>query len=290
VLGVLLINKPAGVTSHDVVQQVRRRFGTRRVGHAGTLDPIATGLLVLAVGPATRFLQYLPLEPKEYECTFTFGAQTNTYDSDGQVTAEAEVPLDLAAGIAAALPKFTGPIEQMPPIYSAIKKAGRPLYEYARRGEEVEIQPRRVFIEQYETLAVGGREAEFRIVCSGGTYVRSLAHDLGVAVGCGAHVSELQRTRVGRFDIDDSQELDEVGPEHLVPLAEALPPMPLVSLNMGQLERVRTGQFVKVPSVPPEPLVALLDPTGSVVSVARSEGGLLHPECVLPLEATLGHA
>jgi tRNA pseudouridine55 synthase len=288
VLGVLLVNKPEGVTSHDVVQRVRRKLGTRRVGHAGTLDPIATGLLVLAVGPATRFLQYLPLEPKVYDCTFLFGQETNTYDSEGEVTVELEVPDGLEKRISDALPGFIGRIDQLPPLYSAIKKAGKPLYAYARKGEDVERETRRVFIEAFECLGVEPPRADFRIVCSGGTYVRSLAHDLGHAVGCGAHVVGLQRTRVGRFDIDDSVELDDVCLESLIPLEDALLPMPLVQLNQGQLDRVRNGQWVKVGAAPPETNVALLDVEGRVVSVARVDGNLLYPECVIPSEVVHG--
>lgn len=267
---------------------MRRKLGTKRVGHAGTLDPIATGLLVLAAGPATRFLQYLSLEPKEYDCTFLFGKETNTYDSEGEITAEQEVPDDLENLVSQHSKQFKGPIQQMPPIFSAIKKAGKPLYAYARKGEDVEVEPRKVFIEKFEQIAVDHPRFEFHIVCSGGTYVRSLAHDLGRAVGCGAHVVELQRTRVGRFDIDESVELDEVTAEALIPLHKALEPMPMAQMNLGQLDRIRNGQWVKVDQQFASPNVALLDLDGLVVSVARVEGNLLHPECVLPTEALHG--
>ena len=287
-LGILLINKPEGITSHDVVQRVRRKLGTKRVGHAGTLDPIATGLLVLAVGPATRFLQFLSLEPKEYDCTFHFGQETNTYDSEGEIVAEADVPADLVERVSTNLRQFLGPIKQMPPIFSAIKKAGKPLYAYARKGEDVEIEPRKVFLEKFELLSETPPRLEFHIVCSGGTYVRSLAHDLGKVVGCGSHVVELQRTRVGRFDIDDSIELDDVTPEALIPLRRALEPMPMVHLNLGQLDRIRNGQWIRTESPAPTATVALLDLEGNVVSVARVEGNVLHPECVLPSEALHG--
>jgi tRNA pseudouridine55 synthase len=285
VLGVLLIDKPEGITSHDVVHQVRKRLGTRRVGHAGTLDPIATGLLVLAVGPATRFLQYLPLEPKEYVGTFRFGEETNTYDSEGAVVATLDVPNDLEGRIQACLPSFRGAVDQLPPVYSAVKVAGRPMYDYARKGEEVARQTRRVFVDQFELLGVHGSDADFRIVCSGGTYVRTLAHDLGQSVGCGAHVVALERTQVGKFRIEDSLLLEDVTPSALIPLDQALPPMPLLRLNWGQVARVRTGQFVRIQEAPPESHVGLVDPDGRVLSVARVEGNVLHPECVLPEEA-----
>lgn len=287
-LGVLLVNKPAGITSHDVVYRTRRALGTKKVGHAGTLDPIATGLLVLAVGPATRFLQYLPLEPKEYDCTFLFGQTTNTYDAEGEVNGGSPVPSDLSGAIAVAMQKFQGLIEQVPPVYSAIKKEGKPLYAYARKGEDVEVEARRVFIETLECLGVEGDRADFRIVCSGGTYVRSLAHDLGQEIGCGAHVVELQRTRVGRFDVDESVEIDDISADRLIPLAEALSPMPMVQLNEGQLERVYHGQWVKVASEPPTSHVGLLGLDGQVVSVARVEHTILHPQCVIPPEVVHG--
>lgn len=284
-IGVLLVNKPEGITSHDVVYRVRRALGTKRVGHAGTLDPIATGLLVLAVGPATRFLQYLPLEPKEYDCTVLFGQETNTYDAEGTVTATLPVPSDLGAKIQEARPGFLGKIEQLPPLYSAVKKAGKPLYAYARKGEEVERDSRSVFVESFDVLSVVGDRADLRLVCSGGTYVRTLAHDLGQVLGCGAHVVALQRTRVGEFDIDDTCETDEISPDKLIPLREALKPMPMVQLNEGQLGRIRNGQWVKVDAAPPVSHVALLDVNGDVVSVAKVQGNVLQPECVIPSEA-----
>ena len=161
-LGILVIDKPPGMTSHDVVDRVRRRLGTRRVGHAGSLDPMATGVLVVAVGPATRFLQYLPLEPKEYEATIAFGTETDTQDAEGSVLATAPVPSDLDRRVEELLPEFLGPIEQLPPMFSAVKRAGKPLYAYARKGEEVDRTPRTVYVDVFEPLGDG----RYRIVCS----------------------------------------------------------------------------------------------------------------------------
>ena len=287
-LGILLIDKPIGITSHDVVSRMRKRFDTRRIGHAGTLDPLATGLLVVAVGPATRFLQYLHLEPKEYVTTFRFGIETSTFDAEGEVVSERQIPEDLVQRINEELPQFREEIKQLPPMYSAVKRAGRPLYSYARKGETVERQLREVYIEEYELLNTDESEATFRIVCSGGTYVRTLAHDLGQAVGCGAHVSSLCRTQVGRFHIDQAVEIDDAGPQDLIPLAEALEPMPVVSLNAGQFRLVQNGHFVKVAEPPTAPLAALADEDGNVVSVARVQHNELHPECVIPMEALYG--
>lgn len=281
-LGILIAAKPSGVTSHDVVQQVRRRFGTRRVGHAGTLDPLATGVLVVAVGPATRFLQYLPLEPKRYVVRARFGATTATYDSEAEPVPGGPLPDDLATALREAAPAFRGPITQAPPLYSAVKRAGKPLYEYARRGEDVEPPTRQVFVESLEVLQAGADEASLDIVCSGGTYVRSLVHDLGQALGCGAYVTALERTAVGKFVLAQAVEVADAGVGALLPLAEALSPMPMARLDALQVERARHGQTVSDPGANPGPVVALLDPGGAVVGVARREGNQLHPECVIP--------
>lgn len=287
-LGILLIDKPIGITSHDVVSRMRKRFDTRRIGHAGTLDPLATGLLVIAVGPATRFLQYLDLEPKEYFATYRFGIETNTFDAEGEIVSEKQVPGDIEQRINEQLPQFREEIKQLPPMFSAVKKEGRPLYTYARKGETVERQTREVFIQQYELLEATERDATFHIVCSGGTYVRTLAHDLGQAVGCGAHVSKLRRTQVGRFHIDQAVEIDGAGPQRLIPLAQALDPMPVVTLNPGQFKLVQNGNFIKVDVAPTGPFAALADEEGNVVSVARVQHNELHPECVIPMEALYG--
>jgi tRNA pseudouridine55 synthase len=287
-IGVLVIDKPVGITSHDVVNHVRRALKTRRVGHAGSLDPLGAGALVVAVGPATRFLQYLPLEPKTYVCEATFGVETATQDGEGEVVREAPVPLDLERRIAEALPAFLGEIEQLPPMYSAVKKAGRPLYDYARRGETVEREPRTVFVDAFDTLAVEPPKARFRIECSGGTYVRALVHDLGNAIGCGAYLSALSRTLVGKFDLRDAIQLDEVSPRRLIPLREALPPMRVVTLS-GMLEaHVREGRSIPVPAGTGDRLVALADAQGEVFAAARVTGQRLQPECVIPREALYG--
>jgi tRNA pseudouridine55 synthase len=246
------------------VNRVRRALGTRRVGHAGTLDPLATGVLVVAVGPATRFLQYLPLEPKEYVAQVAFGRSTTTYDAEGETLAEAEVPNDLDARIAAALPSFLGLISQVPPMYSAVKVGGQPLYKAARRGEEVERNARQVHIATFETVASNEAERTMRIVCSGGTYVRTLAHDLGTAIGVPAHLSGLRRTAVGRFGGAD--------------------PMPRLTLDPGEVRAVRDGRALRRDDAPAGLFAALCDDRGRVVSVARVEGPVLRPECVIPAE------
>ncbi|MCH7945092.1 MAG: tRNA pseudouridine(55) synthase TruB [Armatimonadetes bacterium] len=284
-LGILLIDKPGGITSHDVVSRMRKLLDTRRVGHAGTLDPLATGLLVVAVGPATRFLQYLQLEPKGYVCTFRFGVETDTFDSDGNTVGEGEVPENLAARIEAELPSYLGEIEQTPPMFSAVKKDGKPLYIYARKGETVDREPRKVVITEYELLDLEGADAQFRIVCSRGTYVRALAQDLGAKVGCGAHVAAIRRTQVGRFLIEDAVTLDDACGNDLVPLSEALAPMPMVRLTNGQVQLVQNGGYVRRDGLPAEPMAALTDSDGNVVCVARVLENEAHPKCVIPKEA-----
>lgn len=286
-LGILLIDKPVGITSHDVVNEVRHRFGTRRVGHAGTLDPLASGVLVVAVGPATRFLQYLPLEPKVYVATVEFGTSTETYDREGAVVSTRPVPDDLAGAIREALPSFLGLMQQLPPMFSAIKVNGKPLYRMARQGQVVEREPRTVHVSTFDPLEVAGRSATFRIVCSGGTYVRSLANDLGERVGCGAHLSGLVRNAVGRFGLDSTAPLDRARPDLLMPLKDTLPPMPLIGLDADQTRQIREGRHIRIDCPPDNYLVGLLEPSGTVFSVARLLGNVLHPECVIPEEAVL---
>lgn len=287
-LGILLIDKPAGCTSHDVVDEVRRRFHTRRVGHAGTLDPLATGLLVVAVGPATRFLQYLPLEPKEYVAEITFGKATLSYDAESEVTEEGEVPGDLELRLQEILPRFRGLIPQIPPMFSAVKVGGKPLYRYAREGAEVARAPRNVHVGEIDLLNHQADRVSARIVCSGGTYIRTLAHDIGQAVGCGAYLSSLNRTQVGRFRLAEAVPLEQIQPERMLPLAEALLPMPMIGLSAQQVEKVREGRQVGIPDLIEGPLAALVEPGEGVFSVARVHGNLLQPECVIPIEAMHG--
>ncbi len=283
--GIAVVNKPIGITSHDVVSKMRRRFETRRVGHAGTLDPLATGVLVLAIGPATRFLQYLPLEPKEYVTTIKFGESTNTYDAEGEVTQTRAVPADLETKLLEVLGDYVGDIQQLPPMYSAVKKDGKPLYAYARKGEEIERELRSIFVDELELVSVEGDLAKVRLICSGGTYVRTLAHDIGEQIGCGGHVVQLERTRVGKFDLSLAKSIEEIGPGDLVPLNLALVPMPLVELNMGQVEHVRQGRQIVVRDELTETIVGLVDDERNVIGIGRVVGNKVQPECVIPLEA-----
>jgi tRNA pseudouridine55 synthase len=243
--GVLVVDKPAGVTSHDVVDEVRRRLRTRRVGHAGTLDPDATGLLVVGVGRATRLLEYAQGGAKGYRATIVFGTATTTQDASGDpVERRPAAELERAA-VEAALAGFVGDIDQVPPMVSALKVAGERLYAKARRGEEVERRPRRVTVHSVELLdwAPGPEpRATVEVVCSPGTYVRTLAHDLGARLGTGAHLSALRRTSSSGFTEDEAVPLDEVGPGALRPPSDALRGMARLEADPATARLVRNGR------------------------------------------------
>jgi len=208
--GVLLVDKPAGFTSHDVVARLRRKLAMKRIGHAGTLDPLATGLLIILVGKATRISQYLTNLDKEYEGTMVLGKITNSQDADGEVMETRPVPPLTEAEVRAAMQAFLGDQYQTPPMFSAIKIDGVPLYKKARQGEEVEREPRFIRVSSYELTRFAPPELGFRIRCSKGTYVRTLAHDLGQKLGCGAHLSALRRTATDRFRIEQALTLEAI--------------------------------------------------------------------------------
>src|SRR5437867_3727843 len=246
--GVLNVDKPAGPTSHDVVARVRRLTGTRRVGHAGTLDPAATGVLVVLVGVATRLAEYLTELPKRYEAVIRFGLRTDTQDTTGTVLSEADASALTEADVEAALAPFRGEILQTPPMVSAVKVEGKRLYELARRGETVERAARPVTIHELRLEEFHpGREAWGRLVvgCSSGTYVRTLCADLGEALGCGAAMAALRRTAIGPFDLSGAVSLEELEQavangrlkDHLLPPAAAVAHLPAVMVNAADQAR-----------------------------------------------------
>jgi tRNA pseudouridine55 synthase len=286
--GFLLIDKPFGVTSHDVVSQVRRRLGVRRVGHAGTLDPVCTGLLVLAVGPATRLLRFLSLEPKEYEGVMKLGEATNTQDAEGEVVSRADPSGVTLEALREAARSLEGELQQVPPMYSAVKIGGKKLYEYARAGKEVEREARPVKVYRFEVLSLDLPMARFRVRCSGGTYVRTLVHDLGQAVGVGAHVVELRRTAAGVFRVEDGLRVEEVSEEHVIPPEEGLEPMPMARLPRHLAEVAANGGVVRVPHQAPGKYLGLLSPDGRLIAVARETDQGWQPEVVLPRSANVG--
>lgn len=214
--GVLNIDKPIGLTSHDVVGRVRRLSGTRRVGHTGTLDPLATGILVICLGRATRLVEYVVGRPKTYTATIRLGQTTNTYDAEGEITAEQTLPDNLGlAEIRPYLDQFRGEIAQTPPMYSAIKKDGQPLYKLARQGKTLELEPRHVTIYELDILAWKQPDLSIQIRCSAGTYIRSIAHDLGQLLGYGGHLIQLRRTAVGSFNLNSAVTLDALTPDNI---------------------------------------------------------------------------
>ena len=254
--GLLIIDKPAGITSHDVVNRVRRILGTKRVGHTGTLDPFATGVMVVLAGRGTRLAQFLDKDEKEYEATIRFGFETDTGDLTGVRSAESGMRNEEVAEMLSAtdwkrvLSAFRGKIEQLPPMYSAKKVGGKKLYESARKGIEVERKPHSVDIRELELIddaALDEHSAlKVRVVCSAGTYIRTLAEDIGRAVGVGAHLTELRRTRSGRFDLSQALTLDGLSGlddpvSALLRIGLAVEHLPSCTLASERLERTRQG-------------------------------------------------
>ncbi len=208
--GAILVDKPSGPTSHDVVDAIRRKFGIRKVGHCGTLDPAATGLLIIVLGRGTKLSEKLMGDDKVYEGTIRFGVTTNSYDADGDVLETKSVPPLALEQLNEMAAPFIGDQMQIPPMVSAIKKDGVPLYKLARKGVEVEREPRLVHIYNFRFTTYAEPNGEFRLACTKGTYVRSVAHELGQKIGCGAHLSALRRSASGKFDVSDATPLDVV--------------------------------------------------------------------------------
>ncbi|MBK1881583.1 tRNA pseudouridine(55) synthase TruB [Luteolibacter pohnpeiensis] len=231
--GVLLIDKAPDMTSHDVVAIARRALNTKKIGHCGTLDPMATGLLMLVIGRATKIQDLLMSEDKQYSGTMTLGSTTSTQDRQGEVLEEFPVPDFSESEIRAAFDAFTGPFEQIPPMVSAIKKDGVPLYKLARKGEVVERQPRPVHVNSYDISRIALPEIDFTVDCSKGFYVRTYAHDIGAKLGCGAHLSALRRTRSGKFTLDRAVTVDALKNAPREDLINSLITLAEISLMRG---------------------------------------------------------
>ncbi|MFC0081834.1 tRNA pseudouridine(55) synthase TruB [Aciditerrimonas ferrireducens] len=283
--GVLVVDKPAGMTSHDVVARCRRVLGTRRVGHAGTLDPDATGVLLVGVGRCTRLLRFLGGLGKVYQGEVVLGVATTTLDASGEVTARFDMRDVSLTEVQAAAASLTGLIEQVPPMVSAVKVAGRRLHELARQGLEVPRPPRRVRVDRF-TVAPTAEAGVFRIevACSSGTYVRSLAADLGSSLGGGAHLRSLRRLAVGSFGVEEALALDEVGPARLLSAAQAARDLDRVVVDGALAERVRHGRPLDrvVVGARGEGPFGVLDPEGVLLAVYQAgDGDRLRPACVL---------
>ncbi|MFQ5340081.1 MAG: tRNA pseudouridine(55) synthase TruB [Anaerolineae bacterium] len=277
--GIFNLNKPAGMTSHDVVQAIRRASGERRVGHAGTLDPMATGVLLVCVGSATRVTEYLMEHPKQYRAEITLGITTDTLDAEGQVTHVADAVDVSRQDVEKALASFVGAIEQIPPMYSAVKKAGKKLYELAREGLTVEREPRQVEIRRLEITGWEPPRVTIDIECSKGTYVRALARDLGDVLGVGAHLSSLTRTASGRFALEDASDLDTAieaiadGWWMLLihPLDEALLEYEALIVDQSTAERIRHGQMIDAPQPANTPYARAYSQDGRFIAIMRYE-------------------
>ncbi len=300
--GLLIVDKPAGPTSHDVVQRVRKALAVRRVGHGGTLDPGATGVLLVALGRATRFFPFLSKESKVYEGRIRLGLATDTYDASGRPTSAACAELPGRDAVAAAMKTFEGRIPQTPPRYSAKKIGGRPVYELARAEKEFTLAPVAVTIERFDLRDYSPPDVDFLAECSSGTYIRSLAHDLGARLGCGAHLASLRRISVGPYGLDGAVPLAVLeeaaargeADRYLRPLEELLPRAPAVTVRREAEARVRNGRplepaHLAVPLPGPagpgerEEPVRLFSEDGRLLALARAtEGGTaLHPFLVI---------
>ncbi len=280
--GILNVDKPPGLTSHDVVDAVRRVAGQRKVGHAGTLDPMATGVLLVCLGQATRVAEYLVSGRKAYRATIVLGATTETYDAQGEFTGSGGTTDFSRAEIEAALDRFVGSIEQVPPMYSAVKQQGQPLYKLARQGKTVERQPRQVEIDGIQLLDWTSPSLVVEVTCSPGTYIRSLAHDLGQHLGCGAHLAALVRLSSGCFTLQEAVSLErleeafEHGQEarYLLPFDEAFLDWPVIVVGAEDARYIVHGQAIQ--NTPPGEEHAMLDPDGAPLYRAYSlEGDFL---------------
>ncbi len=300
--GLLLVDKPQGVTSHDVVARARRLLGTRKVGHAGTLDPMATGLLLLGVDSSTRLLTYLVGLDKEYTATIRLGESTDTDDAEGEVLARTDASHTTDEAIAAGIASLTGPIEQVPSTFSAIKVAGRRAYDLARAGEEVELASRGVVIHAFELLAVrrGAEtlELDVRVVCSSGTYIRALARDLGRDLGVGGHLTALRRTEVGPFSVADGAILPDprVDPDVaerfdaasrlLDPAEVASRLFPVLRLDADTVRDLAHGKRVEV-DAPDTDIAAALTPEGHLAALVELRRGRARVLLGLPTQEVL---
>jgi tRNA pseudouridine55 synthase len=277
--GLLLVDKPAGITSHDAVAIVRRATRTKRVGHTGTLDPFATGLLIVLIGRGTRLIPYVEDEPKVYDATIRLGVETDTDDATGTVTREATPPDNVA--IAEAIARLTGTIDQIPPAYSAKQVDGRRAYDAARKGAPLDLPAARITVHEWKILSLEGTDLVARITCGSGTYIRALARDLGRLAGSAAHLAALRRVRSGGFDVAGAASIEQIksGDFSLTPLLDAIPSIPRRALTPGELIRVSHGNAID--AADGDDRVALLDADDMLVAVADREGTQLRPRLVL---------
>jgi tRNA pseudouridine55 synthase len=288
--GFLIIDKPGGITSHDVVSRLRRITGERSIGHLGTLDPMATGVLPLLLGKFTRLAQYFSASEKSYSGSIRFGFATDTYDADGEPAGEQTHPVLTLEQIRAIASRFHGDMDQMPPPFSAKKIAGTPAYKLARAGKPVELKTARISIRSFEITAFDGEEALFNMSVSAGGYVRSVAHELGQDLMCGAHLSSLRRIQAGVFTLADAQTLEELEPlsgdiaaleAHCIHPRSLLTEMPSVGGDDVSLGRLRNGAQANLPEFSQAPLVKVFAGQKELVGIARRVAGTLFQPVVV---------
>jgi len=290
--GILVINKPQQITSHDVVNQARRLLHEKRIGHTGTLDPLATGVLVLCIGKATKIVRYLEADDKEYVAEMKLGETTDTLDSAGRILERKDYSSPSIDGIQHALDRFLGNILQRPPAYSAIKVSGVPSYRLARQGTLLEHKERPVTIADIKLLEYRDPLVRFRIICSKGTYIRTLCADIGAFLGMGAHLTALVRTRSGRFRLEQAMDLEQLAlhaslgqaNNALLTLSDALGSFAAVTVDASAALRISHGSAISIPpgpaAVDPEALIRVLDLEGRMLAIARIRSGMLSPEVV----------
>jgi tRNA pseudouridine55 synthase len=288
--GVIVVDKPAGWTSHDVVAKSRRILGERSIGHLGTLDPMATGVLPLVLGRMTRLCQFYTSSEKAYEGTIRLGFATDSYDCDGDPVGQPQAVNVTLEEIQTAVLSFLGLIQQTPPSFSAKKIKGVPAYKLARKKQEVELQPVEVAVKEFAVLGLNGDLVDFRCRVSSGTYVRSLAHELGQKLGVGAHLASLRRTQVAEFAIEQSHSLDEIGEvasqgrieELLVHPRRVLPEIPSVTATDEDIAKIRHGRTVNLPEMSRSRFVKVFAGQAELICIAsRVAGTLFHPKVVL---------
>ena len=274
--GLLLVDKPAGITSHDVVDSVRRSLATKKVGHAGTLDPMATGLLLIGVGRATRLLRFLGDLAKTYEGTLRLGVETDTLDADGDVIRE--TPVDVTKEqVVQAMGSLVGESLQRPPAYSAVKVGGRKLYEAARAGEHLEAEPRAVRVDAFDLLSFDPPDVTFRVTCSGGTYVRVLAADVGAAVSTGAHLKALRRTAIGPYRVEDAVMPDAV--REPLPIEAAVGHLPRLDLEADEADAASHGRPLGPADI--QGPYGVFGPDGRLIGVYEDDGPRARPQVIL---------
>jgi len=293
-IGFINLNKPTGITSHGAAQKLKKISGIRRIGHSGTLDPMASGVLVMAIGKATKLVEFLRKDEKTYEAVIRLGLTSDTYDATGEITeTPPPVPIPSGAQIKSALEQFTGEIEQMPPKFSAIKIKGTPAHRLARQGKEVKLETRQVNIKEIKLIEFRHPLITVKVTCSAGTYIRSLAHDLGQRLKTGAVLQGLHRTHAGEFDIKDSVELDSVTQEnwqeYLLPVKAGVGQMPTYEASPAEAKKIARGIKIPVKKDFGDEKIAIFGKNEELLAIGEyySETKLLKPAKVLAAQAPL---